>query len=291
MVVSDGDPPLLQGTDDRFGGLVVSLAPNVHGKHDPAEFGVSLKKSLESWERDGKRAVWLRVPGPVAHLIDPAVMLGFDFHHAKPGYVMLTKWIAPTPSSLPAYPHHQVGVGGMVLDGEGRRVLCVQEKSGVTAGMKDFWKLPGGLVDGGEDLADAAVREVLEETGLKTVFECVATIRESHAGPFGCTDMYAICVLRLDEDAYGSSTPDPVPQENEIAATEWRELRAFLESPYYAGGGIYGSMLRTAADVALRRSRREEAFVGVQRAQMRGLGTRQESMYYSGGEVLTRARL
>merc|ERR1712046_41301 len=152
----------------------------------------------------------------------PAVDLGFDFHHARPGYAMLTRWLPDTPSSLPLYPHHQIGVGGMVLDNAGR-VLCIQERAGMTAGMKDFWKLPGGLVDPQEDLCDAVVREVLEETGVKAVFECVATIRETHSGPFDSTDLYAICILRLD-DSYEGVPPQPVPQDSEIAACEWRDL-------------------------------------------------------------------
>eukprot|EP00927_Polykrikos_kofoidii_P075567 TRINITY_DN71846_c0_g1_i1.p1 TRINITY_DN71846_c0_g1~~TRINITY_DN71846_c0_g1_i1.p1 ORF type:complete len:309 (-),score=42.90 TRINITY_DN71846_c0_g1_i1:48-914(-) len=285
----DGGGLLLQGVKDRFGGLTVKLDPKEHATLKPSEFSVLLQRMLAMWERDGVRGVWLRVPAILAHLIESVVAFGFDFHHAQPGYVMLTKWLESSPSSLPAYPHHQIGVGGLVLASDGQRVLCIQERSGVTAGMKDFWKLPGGLVDPGEDLATAVVREVREETGINAVFDCVATIRESHVAPFGCTDLYAICVLRLDEGSYGPSTPAPVPQEREIAATEWRDLRSFLESPYYAKG-IYGSMLKTAADIALRR-RRGEVSVGVQRTKMKGLARREESMYYSGGEALTQSRL
>lgn len=37
----------------------------------------------------------------------------------------------------------------------------------------------------GEDVATAAVREVKEETGIDTKFECVLSIREHHGFRFG----------------------------------------------------------------------------------------------------------
>eukprot|EP00931_Biecheleriopsis_adriatica_P097653 TRINITY_DN71471_c0_g1_i1.p1 TRINITY_DN71471_c0_g1~~TRINITY_DN71471_c0_g1_i1.p1 ORF type:complete len:289 (+),score=61.80 TRINITY_DN71471_c0_g1_i1:28-894(+) len=279
---------LFNVSEDRFGGVNVSLNEDLSAQADPIEWEAHLSRELEAWRARGIRGVWLRVPRKLAQLVAPAVRLGFDFHHAQPGYVMLTHWLPGGQSSLPAFPHHQVGVGGMVLDSSGSRVLCIQERAGLTAGMKDFWKLPGGLVDPAEDLCDAAVREVLEETGVVTVFECVATVRESHAGPFGSTDLYVICLLRLHE-SYGDTLPSPSPQEKEIAAAEWRDLKGFLESRYYAKG-LYGSLLKTAASVALRRNK-GEVNLGIERTQMKGLGGKTESMYFAGGEALTRARL
>ena len=55
-----------------------------------------------------------------------------------------------------------VGVGGIVVDGGGR-VLLVKRATEPLIGR---WSLPGGVVDVGETLAAAVMREVKEETGL-----------------------------------------------------------------------------------------------------------------------------
>ena len=62
-------------------------------------------------------------------------------------YVMLTKWLPPTPSTLPPNASHQVGVGAFVVNERGE-VLVVQENSGILRG-KGVWKMPTGLVHAG----------------------------------------------------------------------------------------------------------------------------------------------
>lgn len=56
----------------------------------------------------------------------------------------------------------RVGVGAVILDGE--RVLLARRGRPPGQGK---WSIPGGLVDLGERIEDALVREVEEESGLR----------------------------------------------------------------------------------------------------------------------------
>jgi len=44
--------------------------------------------------------------------------------------------------------------------------------------IENMWKLPGGLVESGETIEQAAIREVWEETGVKCKFDSVVGFRE-----------------------------------------------------------------------------------------------------------------
>src|SRR4030042_997609 len=54
-----------------------------------------------------------------------------------------------------------VGVGAIILDGE--KILLEKRKN---APGKGKWSVPGGLVELGEGVEQAVIREVKEETGL-----------------------------------------------------------------------------------------------------------------------------
>ena len=56
--------------------------------------------------------------------------------------------------------YRRKAVRAVLSDQDGRIAL-------IHAGQRDYYKLPGGGVDEGEDLATALVRELLEETGSK----------------------------------------------------------------------------------------------------------------------------
>jgi 8-oxo-dGTP diphosphatase len=67
-----------------------------------------------------------------------------------------------------------VAAGGVVLEGaaDARRVLVVHRPA------YDDWSLPKGHVEPQEELADAALREVLEETGVRARVVAEAGVTE-----------------------------------------------------------------------------------------------------------------
>jgi ADP-ribose pyrophosphatase YjhB (NUDIX family) len=66
-----------------------------------------------------------------------------------------------------------LAVGALILDA-GRVVLVERGKPPLVG----FWSLPGGLVETGERLEDAIIREVFEETGLRVQTGSIATVFE-----------------------------------------------------------------------------------------------------------------
>lgn len=78
----------------------------------------------------------------------------------------------PTPA--PVLPAFRLCVRCLCL--RNGRLLLIRHLSQATG--REFWALPGGLVEKGESLVDAARRELAEETGLHGTPAGIAAIQE-----------------------------------------------------------------------------------------------------------------
>lgn len=90
------------------------------------------------------------------------------------------------------------------------------------------WHFPGGLVDLGESLEQACVREVKEETGIDAEFCGVLGFRELLPFRNGQGDLYFPCLMM----AKGSC--EIVMQENEISQCEWLHFKDLRESEFFS---------------------------------------------------------
>lgn len=211
---------VLVANEDKYDGIIIS------SKSLPSndeEFTSKLQDSLLYWRSINRKGIWLKVPIEKSSFIPIAVKEGFIFHHAEKGYVMMCLWLPPDESRLPQSATHQVGVGCVVIH-EGK-LLLVQERNGPLRGT-GIWKLPTGLADIGEDIAIAAEREILEETGIIAKFQKLLCFRQAHNILFGKSDLFYVCVLKPESFAV-------THQEIEIVAADWKEPDALFSQTFF----------------------------------------------------------
>ncbi|MEC9309082.1 MAG: NUDIX domain-containing protein [Chloroflexota bacterium] len=187
---------------------------------DPQTFDSMLQHSIQEWRSQGLLVIWLEIPLGKPDLIPIAIKSGFDFHHSGENYLMLTYCIVPN-SFIPPYATHYIGAGGVVLNNKDELlVVCERYRQ---PGQPPFYKLPGGALTPSENLAEAVVREVLEETGVQATFDSLVCFRHMHSYRYGKSDIYFVCRLR-------PLTEDITMQAEEIEDCQWMPVQEFLNS-------------------------------------------------------------
>ena len=107
----------------------------------------------------------------------------------------------------------------LVVVRDGDRFLVVREaKHGQT------WYLPAGRVEPGETLAEAALRETLEETGIEAILEGILKIQHTPSGP--AARVRALFLARPADDR----PPKSVPDEHSLEA-RWVTLDELARLP------------------------------------------------------------
>lgn len=194
---------------------------------DRSTFRGRLVDTVEAVKEQGKSSVWVEVPMNRASLIEDMGSLGFTFHHAQGDVANLNLWLREDSNKVPEFATHHVGVGAVVVNSRDE-ILCVREL------RQNFmpWKVPGGLADIGEQISEAAEREVMEETGIPTRFHSILSFRHAHGMANGRSDLFFVCRLDPieDDDADGNAViPTPVPQECEIEKAEWIPMSQYRD--------------------------------------------------------------
>ncbi|XP_013199886.2 uncharacterized protein LOC106142608 [Amyelois transitella] len=206
------------GRTDRFNGIIVDST--VEKMDDQSEFAQKLHESLAKWAEQKRRCIWFKVNIKNSTQVPILAQKGFNFHHARDDYVMMFKWLPlESKPNLPPASHTNLGVGAIVLNSM-KQLLVVSEKH------YDYphWKLPGGYVERGEDIIDAAVREVKEETGVDAAFQSLVTFRHIHNMMFGNSDIYILLMMNALSDKI-------IMSETEVTDCKWMSIDEYTNHP------------------------------------------------------------
>lgn len=185
---------------------------------ESSQFADKLKEALPKWSENGVRAVWFQISLEHSNWIPILTENNFVFHRVLTDQrtLVMYRWLPNEPDTVPRYAHTMVGVGGIVLN-EKNELLTVLERYG----SRLIRKLPGGYVEGKEDLQDAVIREIKEETGVETEFISCISFRHTHGVAFGCCDLYFIAELKPLTNQIHKDT-------SEVLDANWVSIEEYL---------------------------------------------------------------
>lgn len=118
-----------------------------------------------------------------------------------------------------------IGVGGFIVrDGS---LLMVKPSYGDFKGM---WMLPGGHIEPKEHLAQAVIREVMEETSISAVPEGILAVRSKIIND-NTTDVYLIFKMKENADSIES----PISDGDEIIETAFVPFNEIIDNKNVVG--------------------------------------------------------
>lgn len=228
--ISEGDDDetwkgLLPFSDSSHNSATISVPsnPDDDTHFHPTTFPKLLENTVTALRDMKKSSVWVEVPMSRARLLEDMQDLGFEFHHAEGTVAKLNLWLREDmPSKIPEYATHHLGVGAVVINSR-EEILCIREL------RQNYmpYKIPTGLSERGESIAEAAEREVLEETGIQTKFDSILSFRHTHGMAHDRSDIFFVCRLHPLEE--NGRIPTPVPQACEIAEATWLPLSEYRD--------------------------------------------------------------
>ena len=117
---------------------------------------------------------------------------------------------------------------GVVLDDNGQVLLGRRADTGI-------WALPGGIIEPGEEPADAAVREIFEETGVVAVPEALCAVTVCGPITYRNGDMVQYLELLFRCRAAGGSAQ---VNDSESVEVSWHALTALGDLPDLEAGSL-----------------------------------------------------
>ena len=197
-----------------YNGLTIN--PESILKISLSDFKISLEKLLQDAKDDNISLLWLDLTTSQYEHISFALSLGFEFHNCEATRTTLTYRVQKD-AYIPVAPTHTIGVGAVVINKKSE-ILLVRDKIHTS---NSIYKLPGGMLEEAQSLEDGVLREVWEETGIRTKLIKMVSVLNSHPYRFNKSNMYIVFQLEP------LSSEINIIDTHEIEKALWMPLEEF----------------------------------------------------------------
>lgn len=195
-------------TEDRYNGVRIESFTT---KYSVLEFEKEIENTLES-QKD-KKLIWIKLSIEQSNFIPILTKHGFIFHHCNEQDITLVKRVVEN-AIIPTAVNHTLGVGVVVM--HENNLLVVKDRIWQT------YKLPGGFIDDRENISQAVVREVFEETGIEVEFDSVISLGHFSPAQFGESNLYVVSLAKP------LSTKISIMDNDEIMEARWIDVDEYL---------------------------------------------------------------
>ncbi|MCI5144288.1 MAG: NUDIX domain-containing protein [Candidatus Electrothrix sp. AR3] len=195
-------------TADRYNGVIIDNSTIPHTLDEFEKNIIQIISDLKD-----KKILWITLPIAKSDYIPLLIQYNFIFYDCNESSITLLKKLVDNPST-PTPTNHTVGVGAFVMDKN--ELLVVKDR------IYKKYKLPGGYVDHKENISQALVREVFEETGVNVQADSVVSIGHFSPGQFGESNVYIVC------KAQPLSREINIIDDHEIIEAQWIDIDEYL---------------------------------------------------------------
>jgi len=191
-----------------------------------------LDHSLQTWDKDSIRSITVRIPSFLSHYISFFMDRGFYFHHTNQNNLYLCKWLdTNSQDKIPRFAHHHVGVAACIMN-KNLEILLIKEKFGPSYAniqtKQRLWKFVTGLIEEGESVVEACLREVKEEVSLDVDYHGCLVISESYPNSHKISD---ICFFNLCSVKQNKNLINSVDSVDSVDSTESVDLKNIKYDP------------------------------------------------------------
>ncbi|MDD2697203.1 MAG: NUDIX domain-containing protein [Arcobacteraceae bacterium] len=195
-------------TEDRYNGMRIESFTT---QYSVLEFEKEIENTLES-QKD-KKLIWIKLSIEQSNFIPILTKHGFIFHHCNERDITLVKRVVEN-AIIPTAVNHTLGVGVVVMNEN--NLLVVKDR------IWQSYKLPGGFIDDRENISQAVVREVFEETGIEVEFDSVISLGHFSPAQFGESNLYVVSLAKP------LSTKISIMDDDEIMEARWIDVDEYL---------------------------------------------------------------